>query len=58
MKSYNVTIKDVYRWDILVTANTEEEAIQKAKEKYNSDNDGWLGVADATTHEKTEFEIL
>jgi len=51
MKSYNVTIRDVFRWDIIVPANNEKEAIEKAKERYNSDNDGWLGVADATTHE-------
>ena len=40
MKRYTVTIKEVHEQDIFVSANTEEEAVSKAREGVGDYVDG------------------
>lgn len=55
---YNIKVMETYCYNIDVKADSEKEALQKAKTSYeNADLEG-VFVADATTIENTKFKIV
>ena len=56
MKDYRIKITETYAYEVEVKANSQKEAIQKAKEHYENAKDGYAGVADGTTFESVRFK--
>ena len=58
MKKYNIEIFDTFKFNLEIEANSKQEALEKAKEYYKSDEsrDGYLHVADGLSYYETKFK--
>lgn len=57
---YNVNVTEVYCYQIQFDAQSEKEALEKAKTAYKNNEAEFNGVfvADATTIENTKFKVV
>jgi hypothetical protein len=58
MTDYNIVISDVFCYRLKIQAKNEKEAIEKAKNYFKNCNDDYTGAASASTHDRTEFNIV
>lgn len=58
MQKYKIEIREIYKYDLVIEANSKTDAIQKAKEYYKNVDDGVTGVGDANSLEETKFKLI
>ncbi len=54
---YVYKIIETYEYEIEVDAKNEKEALKEVKHRYETADDGYIGVADAYTLKDTKFEL-
>ncbi|BAO04834.1 uncharacterized protein CBO05P1_115 [Clostridium botulinum B str. Osaka05] len=54
---HKIKITETYVYYIDIEASSEKKALEKAREYYETTEDGITGVADANSFEKVKFKI-
>ena len=54
---YKGIVRDIYKYEVDVEAKSTDEAIQKLKKFYNSDDMKGVFVADGCSYEKSTFSL-
>lgn len=58
MESYKVKIRETYEYIVEVKANSNTEALKKAKKIYDEDYEEYSFLADSTTLENIDYSLV